>query len=79
VAGKKNNWDRNVSRRKLSLEIESTQSREPDIQHKAARNIRRLSVEKAISRVKCFCLQPHCAQEELERGTYRWIIVYNKN
>lgn len=56
-----------------------TQSRKPDIQHKATRDIRRLATEKAISRVTGFCLQPHCAQEELERGTYRRIIVYNKN
>jgi hypothetical protein len=79
VAGKKNYWDTNVSRRKFLLEIESTQSRKPDIQHKTTRNIGRLSAEKAIRRLKGFSLQPHGAQKELERGTYRWIVVYNKN
>src|SRR6201998_449553 len=48
VAGKENYRDTNVSRRKLSLEIESAQSRKPDIQHKTTGNISRISAKKAI-------------------------------
>src|ERR1700745_3960668 len=52
VAGNKNYWDTNVSRRKLSLEIESAQSRKPDIQHKTTGNINGVFAEKAIRRFK---------------------------
>src|ERR1700751_129236 len=48
VAGKENYWDTNVSCRKLLLEIESVQSRKPDIQHKTTRDIRSLSAEKTV-------------------------------
>src|SRR6185437_3344730 len=51
----------NVSRCKLALKIESTQSGQSDVQHEATGRIRQLSMQECVNRVKCLSLQTHCA------------------
>ena len=70
---------RDVSRGKFALKIESAQSGQSDIKHKATRRIWQRLAQKGIRRVKALNLQTNGAQEELQRGTYRWIIIDDKD
>src|SRR5579862_2284991 len=50
-----------------------------DVQHKATRGIRQFSLQEGVSRLKALNLKTHRADETLERRTYGWIIIDNKD
>src|SRR5215469_4719900 len=57
VASEKNNWNRNISCRKLPLKIDTAHARQPDVKHKTTGDVRALFVQKAVSGIKGFSLQ----------------------
>jgi hypothetical protein len=66
VAGDKDYRNANISRCKLALTIESAQSIQSNVQHKATGRIRRYSIQEAFSRLKALNLQTYGAKQKLE-------------
>jgi hypothetical protein len=66
VAGDKDYRNANISRCKLALTIESAQSIQSNVQHKATGRIRRFSIQEAFSRLKALNLQTYGAKQKLE-------------
>src|SRR5579863_10091028 len=58
VAGEKDYGDTDVSRCQLTLNIDATQSGQPDVQHKATRHAGGFLAQEGIGRVKALNLQP---------------------
>src|SRR5215470_16801611 len=57
VPAEKNDWDTNISRRKLALKIDTAHARQSDVKHKATGDVRALFVQKTVGGIKGFSLQ----------------------
>src|SRR5262245_43026143 len=81
IAMSRNEHDRNanIRLRQLGLEVETAQSRQPDVEYKAAWNIRTLALQELLRRCEYLDPQLYRLKEPRKRLTHRGVVVHDED
>src|SRR5262249_54445462 len=69
----------NIRLRQLGLEVETAQSRQPDVEYKAAWNIRTLALQEFLRRCEYLDPQLYRLKEPRKRLTHRGVVVHDED
>src|SRR5262249_4808311 len=81
ISMSRNEHDRNanIRLRQLGLEVETAQSRQPDVEYKAAWNIRTLALQEFLRRCEYLDPQLYRLKEPRKRLTHRGVVVHDED
>ena len=79
MAGDEDDRNANVGLGQLGLKIEAAQSRQPDVEHQAAGNVRQLALQQLRRRAEHLDLQSHRLKKIGQRPAHREIVVDNED
>src|SRR5262244_292124 len=81
ISMSRNEHDRNanIRLRQLGLEVETAQSRQPDVEYEAAWNIRALALQELLRRCEYLDPQLYRLKEPRKRLTHGGVVVHDKD
>ena len=79
VRSDENDRNLNIGFGELALQVESADSRQPDIEDEATGHVRKLACEELLRGPEQFDLQTHGADKALDCAPHRGIVIDNEN